>query len=78
MDSYNTFTEHTYQCILSKYRAIFPRWLELKHISMDFKFCLLAPCSDRVTRTCPKVINSRLIGDDGGDREWRENAGHSV
>ena len=27
---------------LSKYRAIFPRWLELKHISMDFKFCLLA------------------------------------
>ena len=25
-----------------KYRAIFPRWLELKHISIDFKFCLLA------------------------------------
>ena len=35
---------------------------------MDFKFCLLAPCSDRVTRTCPKVIISRLIGDDGGNR----------
>ena len=32
---------------------------------MDFKFCLLAggrpPCSDRLTRTCPKVIISRLI-----------------
>ena len=36
------FTGHRYWCILSKYRAIFPRWLELKHISMDFKFCLLS------------------------------------
>ena len=41
------FTGHTYQCILSKYRAIFPRWLKLKHISMDFKFFLLsASCSE--------------------------------
>ena len=32
---------------------VFPRWLELKHISMDFKFCLLSAgrppsCSDRL------------------------------
>ena len=66
MDSYKNFTGHRYECILSKYRVIFPRWVELKHISMDFKFCLLAgghpsPCSDCLTRTCPKVIISRLI-----------------
>ena len=58
MDSYKTFTGHTYQCILSKYRAIFPRWLELKHISMDFKFCLLAPCGNAEipSRDCNDVI----------------------
>ena len=80
MDSYKNFTGHRYWCILSKYRAIFTWWLELKHISMDFKFCLLAPCSDRVTRICPKVIISRLIGDDWGrhDCKWCENAGNSV
>ena len=38
---------------------------------MDFKFCLLAggllaQIASRVTRTCPKVIISRLIGDDWG------------
>ena len=44
MDSYKNFTGHRYWCILSKYRVIFPRWLELKHISMDLKnFSLLLP-----------------------------------
>ena len=41
MDSYKNFTGHRYWCILSKYRAIFPRWLELKDILMDFNCCLL-------------------------------------
>ena len=41
MDSYKNFTGHRYECTLSKYTSIFPRWLEFKHISMDFNCCLL-------------------------------------
>ena len=51
---------------------------------MDFKFCLLAGgrpghlLAQIASRTCPKVIISRLIGDDWGARSRSRNAGNSV
>ena len=48
----------------------FLRWLELKHISMDFKCCLLAPCSESPSLAMRKsrsrdrddVINRQFFG----------------
>ena len=77
MDSYKNFTGHRYQCILSKYRAIFPRWLHLSHIFDGFE--ILSASWWPPLRTCPKVIISRLIPVTTGAIAiaW-QNAGNSV
>ena len=68
MDSYKNLTGHRYQCILCKYRTIFPRWLHLMHISDGFSFFSLlsagrpSPCSDRLWEFRPVRMRDDIIG----------------
>ena len=57
---------------------IFPQWVELKHISMDFKFCLLAGGRPPHVHLSESHNFQANTSDDGGDRKRRENASNSV